>query len=114
MKTSRVLLAVSFVALSSCDRSDSICESNDLKAMVGKNVLVTTTHLVALSATTLPDGFADHDTAIYIRGELTSVNASGVVLNRGGNQIWIDRKLVISIATNESSKQPKEPKKPSD
>lgn len=105
----RTFLAAPFLTLLSCDTPDSTHLSDRLSKMAGKNVLVTTSHPVAVSSTTIldaPSVTTTYDTATYLRGELDSVDLLGLVLNLGGSKIWIERDSVVSVVAFDSSKNP--------
>ena len=105
----RTFLAALFLTLLSCDTPESDRSSDRLSAMAGKKVLVTTSHPVAVSSTTIRDSTSvttNYNTETHLRGELESVDLLGLVLNLGGSKIWIERDSVVSVVAFDSSKNP--------
>lgn len=109
MKYIRTVLGALLLTLLSCDTPESARSSDRLSEMAGKKVLITTSHPVALSSTTIldaPSVTTTYDTATCLRGELESVDLLGLVLNLGGSKIWIERDSVVSVVAFDSSKNP--------
>lgn len=84
--------------LASCDVPDPGLAASHLSDLIGDEVLVTTSHPVALSAAGGGHGRQlDYDTAVFLQAKLDAVDPAGIVLEMGERKVWVGRQSIVSV-----------------
>lgn len=96
------ILAAAYLLTSGCKTPEAGHVMSELDGMVGTEVLVTTSHSVALWPGTRGTGKdAVYDTATYLKATLKSVDPAGIVLIVGNQKVWLGRESIVSVASLE-------------
>ena len=96
------ILAAAYLLTSGCNTPEAGLVMSELDGMVGTEVLVTTSHSVALWPGTQGTGKeAVYDTATYLKATLKSVDPAGIVLIVGNQKVWLGRESIVSVASSE-------------
>ncbi len=88
--------------LAGCDTPEPGLTLTHLNDLIGDEVLVTTLHPVALSATGGEhDRQLNFDTAVFLQAKLDAIDPAGIVLEIGERKVWIGRESVVSVVSAE-------------
>ena len=96
------LCGFSLALLAACRNPEPGLVMSSLSDMLGDEVLVTTSHPIALTSISgAQDGKSNFDTATYLRATLKDVDRSGLLLKVGDREVWVGHDAVVSVVGDE-------------